>query len=75
MPAPLRQAIQALGLYQNWALWSTPLDNRYYVLAAQLCDVIAAHEPKTSRAAQRARAKDLLKLVGINADRLSSYPH
>jgi peptide/nickel transport system ATP-binding protein len=49
--------------------------NPVHTVATQLCDVIAAHEPKTSRAAQRARAKDLLKLVGINADRLSSYPH
>ncbi|MBB4907659.1 ABC transporter ATP-binding protein [Actinophytocola algeriensis] len=49
--------------------------NPVHTIAAQLCDVIAAHEPRTSRAAQRARAKDLLKLVGINADRLNSYPH
>jgi peptide/nickel transport system ATP-binding protein len=49
--------------------------NPVHTIATQLCDVIAAHEPRTSRAAQRARAKDLLKLVGINADRLTSYPH
>ncbi len=49
--------------------------NPVHTIATQLCDVIAAHEPRTSRAAQRARAKDLLKLVGINADRLGSYPH
>ncbi|GAB1509402.1 ABC transporter ATP-binding protein [Actinophytocola sp. KF-1] len=49
--------------------------NPVHTIAAQLCDVIAAHEPRTSRAAQRARARDLLKLVGINADRLNSYPH
>jgi peptide/nickel transport system ATP-binding protein len=49
--------------------------NPVHTIAAQLCDVIAAHEPRTSRTAQRARAKDLLKLVGINADRLNSYPH
>jgi peptide/nickel transport system ATP-binding protein len=49
--------------------------NPVHTIATQLCDVIAAHEPKTSRTAQRARAKDLLKLVGINADRLNSYPH
>jgi peptide/nickel transport system ATP-binding protein len=49
--------------------------NPVHTIAAQLCDAIAAHEPRTSRAAQQARAKDLLKLVGINADRLASYPH
>ncbi|MGB3440309.1 MAG: ABC transporter ATP-binding protein [Actinophytocola sp.] len=49
--------------------------NPVHTIAAQLCDVIAAHEPKTTRAAQRSRARDLLKLVGINADRLNSYPH
>jgi len=49
--------------------------NPVHTIAAQLCDAIAAHEPGTSRAAQQSRAKDLLKLVGINAERLSSYPH
>jgi peptide/nickel transport system ATP-binding protein len=49
--------------------------NPVHTIATQLCDVIAAHEPRTSRTAQRARAKDLLRLVGINADRLNSYPH
>ena len=49
--------------------------NPVHTIAAQLCDAIAAHEPRTSRAAQQARAKDLLRLVGINADRLASYPH
>jgi peptide/nickel transport system ATP-binding protein len=49
--------------------------NPVHTIATQLCDAIAAHEPRTSRSAQRARAKDLLKLVGINADRLGSYPH
>jgi len=49
--------------------------NPVHTIATQLCDVIAAHEPKTSAAARRARAKDMLRLVGINADRLNSYPH
>jgi hypothetical protein len=38
VPAPLRVAIESLGLSQNWQLWSTPLDNRYYVFAARLAD-------------------------------------
>jgi peptide/nickel transport system ATP-binding protein len=49
--------------------------NPVHTVSAQLCDVIAAHEPKTTTTARRARAKDLLRLVGINADRLNSYPH
>ncbi len=49
--------------------------NPVHTISAQLCDVIAAHEPRTTSAARRARAKDLLRLVGINSDRLSSYPH
>ncbi len=48
--------------------------NPVHTISAQICDVIAAHE-RTTPAARRARAKELLRLVGINADRLSSYPH
>lgn len=40
----------------------------------QIADVILAHE-RTTRAAAMDRAASLLKLVGISADRLSSYPH
>ncbi|GAB3432654.1 ABC transporter ATP-binding protein [Actinophytocola sediminis] len=49
--------------------------NPVHTVATQLTDVIAAHEPRTTSAARRARAAELLKLVGINADRLTSYPH
>ncbi|MCT2584230.1 ABC transporter ATP-binding protein [Actinophytocola gossypii] len=49
--------------------------NPVHTVATQLTDVIAAHEPRTTAAARRARAVELLKLVGINADRLGSYPH
>ena len=38
VPQPVRGAIEALGLFQNWRLWSTPIDNRYYVFAARLHD-------------------------------------
>jgi len=37
-PEALRSAVLALGLFQNWALWSTPVDNRYYVFPAHLRD-------------------------------------
>ena len=42
---------------------------------AQLTDTLAAHLPGSSRAARRERAAELLHLVGINPDRLRSYPH
>jgi len=40
-----------------------------------LDDVIRAHDRSMSRAARRARAEELLTMVGISTDRLSSYPH
>ena len=49
--------------------------NPVHTVSAQLCDVIAAHEPRTSRTVRQSRAKDLLRLVGISADRLASFPH
>jgi peptide/nickel transport system ATP-binding protein len=49
--------------------------NPVHPIATQLTDVIAAHEPRTTAAARRARAAELLGLVGITADRLASYPH
>jgi oligopeptide/dipeptide ABC transporter ATP-binding protein len=49
--------------------------NPVHKISLQLTDVIAAHEPSMSRAARTARARDLLRLVGIAADRLESYPH
>jgi peptide/nickel transport system ATP-binding protein len=44
-------------------------------LRAQLTDVIAAHRPELDRAAQVARARELLEIVGVSADRLGAYPH
>ncbi|MPZ80806.1 MAG: ATP-binding cassette domain-containing protein [Actinophytocola sp.] len=49
--------------------------NPVHMVVTQLTDVIAAHEPRTTAAARKARAVELLNLVGINADRLTSYPH
>jgi peptide/nickel transport system ATP-binding protein len=42
---------------------------------AQLTDVLAAHQPGSTRQQRHDRAAELLGLVGINADRLASYPH
>ena len=37
--------------------------------------MLRAHRPDMSRADRRARSGELLEMVGIPADRLSSYPH
>jgi peptide/nickel transport system ATP-binding protein len=42
---------------------------------AQLVDTLAAHRPEMSRHARHERAAELLRLVGISADRLRSFPH
>jgi peptide/nickel transport system ATP-binding protein len=42
---------------------------------AQLTDTLGAHRPEMSRQARRERAAELLRLVGISADRLRSFPH
>ncbi|GAA2029079.1 ABC transporter ATP-binding protein [Polymorphospora rubra] len=49
--------------------------NPVHKVATQLLDVIKAHEPRLSPAARLDRARELLRLVGISADRLDSYPH
>ncbi|MEV0005345.1 ABC transporter ATP-binding protein [Micromonospora sp. NPDC050980] len=49
--------------------------NPVHKVSTQLLDVIRAHEPSSTAAGRLARAKDLLRLVGIAADRLDSYPH
>jgi peptide/nickel transport system ATP-binding protein len=49
--------------------------NPVHTVAAQLGDVIAAHRPSSTAARRRSRARELLDLVGISADRLDSYPH
>jgi peptide/nickel transport system ATP-binding protein len=40
-----------------------------------LMDVIATHEPGTTKAARLTRARELLNMVGISSDRLDAYPH
>jgi peptide/nickel transport system ATP-binding protein len=49
--------------------------NPVHKVSTQLLDVIKAHEPRMTPAARQARAAELLRLVGISADRLESYPH
>jgi peptide/nickel transport system ATP-binding protein len=49
--------------------------NPVLTVQAQLTDTLAAHVPDASKTERRERAADLLKLVGISADRLRSFPH
>jgi peptide/nickel transport system ATP-binding protein len=49
--------------------------NPVLTVHTQLTDTLAAHIPGMSASAREERAVELLRLVGINADRLRSYPH
>ncbi len=49
--------------------------NPVLTVEAQLTDTLAAHRPEMSKAARRERAAELLRLVGITADRLRGFPH
>ena len=44
-------------------------------IRTQLTDALRAHRPGMSARERRARAAELLDMVGISADRLGSYPH
>jgi peptide/nickel transport system ATP-binding protein len=49
--------------------------NPVMTIRTQLSDALAAHMPRLSRKDRRARAVELLEMVGINSDRLGSHPH
>jgi peptide/nickel transport system ATP-binding protein len=49
--------------------------NPVMTIQTQLTDALAAHLPRLSRKERHARAVELLEMVGINSDRLSSHPH
>jgi peptide/nickel transport system ATP-binding protein len=49
--------------------------NPVAALGGQIDDVLRAHRPHMSAEERSARAAELLRLVGISADRLASYPH
>lgn len=49
--------------------------NPVFRVERQLVDGILAHRPRTPKAQARERAAELLRLVGISADRLRAYPH
>ncbi|MEV0893569.1 ABC transporter ATP-binding protein [Promicromonospora sp. MEB111] len=49
--------------------------NPVFRVEKQLVDGILAHRPRMGRGEARERAAELLRLVGISADRLRAYPH
>jgi len=49
--------------------------NPVITIGAQFDDLLRVHRPKLSRSGRRERSAELLDMVGINADRLRSYPH
>jgi peptide/nickel transport system ATP-binding protein len=49
--------------------------NPVHKISTQLTDVLKAHNPKMSEHSRNARAREMLKLVGIAADRMDAYPH
>ncbi|MEV7972177.1 ABC transporter ATP-binding protein [Cellulomonas sp. NPDC089187] len=44
-------------------------------IQTQLEDVLSTHRPQMSKADRRRRCAELLESVGVDADRLRSYPH
>lgn len=44
-------------------------------IGTQITDVLRAHRPTMGQDSRKARAIELLRTVGISADRLRSYPH
>ena len=44
-------------------------------IRAQLEDVLVAHRPRMSKAERRERAADVLRRVGVDPSRLTSFPH
>ncbi len=49
--------------------------NPVMTIRTQLTDALAAHLPQLSRKDRHARAVELLEMVGISSDRLSSHAH
>jgi oligopeptide/dipeptide ABC transporter ATP-binding protein len=49
--------------------------NPVHKISTQLTDVLRAHEPRMSEHSRNARAREMLKLVGISPDRMDAYPH
>jgi peptide/nickel transport system ATP-binding protein len=49
--------------------------NPVHKISTQLTDVLRAHQPRMTETERNARAREMLKLVGIAPDRMDAYPH
>ncbi|NUT96294.1 MAG: ATP-binding cassette domain-containing protein, partial [Saccharothrix sp.] len=49
--------------------------NPVTTVQAQLDDVLTTHRPEMSKAQRRAKCQEVLRLVGVDVRRLTSYPH
>ncbi|WP_246037866.1 dipeptide/oligopeptide/nickel ABC transporter permease/ATP-binding protein [Saccharothrix texasensis] len=49
--------------------------NPVLTVRAQLDDVLTTHRPEMTRAQRKAKCEEVLKLVGVDVRRLSSFPH
>jgi oligopeptide/dipeptide ABC transporter ATP-binding protein len=49
--------------------------NPVLTIRTQLTDLFSAHRPGMSRTDRELRARELVRLVGIDPDRLDAYPH
>ena len=49
--------------------------NPVITIGAQFDDLLRVHRPRLSRSGRWARSGELLEMVGMNPDRLRSYPH
>jgi peptide/nickel transport system ATP-binding protein len=72
-----KDAVRAVRWSEIAVVFQSALDalNPVLRIGKLLDDVLKTHDKSMSKADRRARAEELLGIVGISADRLSSYPH
>jgi len=71
------EEIRALRWSQISVVFQSAMNslNPVFTVGNQLTDVLRAHRRGMSRSERRARAAELLDMVGITEDRLRSFPH
>jgi peptide/nickel transport system ATP-binding protein len=81
LPVDMLEAGEPLLRILRWSQISLVMQsamnalNPVMSIRTQLTDALRAHRPNMSSRERRARAAELLDMVGIGADRLGSYPH
>ena len=81
LPVDMLEAGEPLLRMLRWSQISLVMQsamnalNPVMSIRTQLTDALRAHRPGMSTRERRARAAELLDMVGIGADRLGSYPH